>query len=277
MGIDGSNAAIHTALWAVDEAISRDIPLRLLAAVDPGDEHKPDANAAARRLASAEIAIRYAVTAIESTEKPVKIEVEITQGHPVSSLLRSSRSAAMVCVGAVGLRHFQPDKVGSTAAALATKAHCPVAIVRADDGPNHRDKQWIVVGADDTPDTGVLLEAAVEEARLRDAPLRAITCWRPPSGDDRQDQTVTDGNRRVQADLQRRLARWTQRYPGLRVETEAVGGNILDYLKKNGHWIQLVVVSARAGHHIGELIGPAGNAVLHDTHCSVLVVDHQHL
>ena len=35
VGIDGSKAAVHAALWAVDEAVSRDIPLRLLYAIEP--------------------------------------------------------------------------------------------------------------------------------------------------------------------------------------------------------------------------------------------------
>ena len=130
VGIDGSRAAIGAALWAVDEAVSRDIPLRLLYAVDHADAEHLEPREAARKLAAADIAVRYAFTAVESTHKPVKIEVEITQGSPVSSLVRASRTAAMVCVGAVGCRHFQPGRVGSTAAAVAAKAHCPVAIIR---------------------------------------------------------------------------------------------------------------------------------------------------
>ena len=35
VGIDGSRPGIDAALWAVDEAVSRDIPLRLVYAIDP--------------------------------------------------------------------------------------------------------------------------------------------------------------------------------------------------------------------------------------------------
>ena len=35
VGIDGSRAAVGAALWAVDEAVSRDIPLRLVYAIEP--------------------------------------------------------------------------------------------------------------------------------------------------------------------------------------------------------------------------------------------------
>ena len=37
VGIDGSRSAVEAALWAVDEAVCRDIPLRLLYAIDPTD------------------------------------------------------------------------------------------------------------------------------------------------------------------------------------------------------------------------------------------------
>lgn len=36
-GIDGSKAAIRAALWAVDEAVSRGVPLRLLHATERDD------------------------------------------------------------------------------------------------------------------------------------------------------------------------------------------------------------------------------------------------
>jgi nucleotide-binding universal stress UspA family protein len=81
VGIDGSRAALDAALWAVDEAVSRDIPLRLVYAIDSTDNSDTDTEGAARKLATAELAVRYAYTAVESTDKPVKIEVEILQGQ----------------------------------------------------------------------------------------------------------------------------------------------------------------------------------------------------
>ena len=35
VGIDGSEAAMGAALWGIDEALARDIPLRLVYAIDP--------------------------------------------------------------------------------------------------------------------------------------------------------------------------------------------------------------------------------------------------
>ena len=54
VGIDGSRSGIVAALWAVDEAVSRDIPLRLVYAIEPSDNARLDAHVAAEELETAE-------------------------------------------------------------------------------------------------------------------------------------------------------------------------------------------------------------------------------
>ncbi|BBY08226.1 universal stress protein [Mycobacterium noviomagense] len=271
VGVDGSKVAIRTALWAADEAVDRNVPLRLLCAVDQ-DNTKPVDERDTPRLANAEMAVHWASAAVEATDKPVKIEAEISRDSPISALVSASRSAAMVCVGALGLNHFQPGRVGSTAAALAVAAHCPVAIVR---GGGHRPQpscQWIVVEADESPDVGVVLEAAATEARLRNAPLRAVTCWKSSPADQ-----PAAGDCRIRARLDRRMARWRRRYPDLSTEAIALHGCLLDYLAKHAASVQLLVVGARHPDHVREILGAAGNAALVDFNGVLLVVGHQHL
>ena len=267
VGIDGSKAAIRAALWAVDEAVSRDAPLRLLYAIEPGDAPECDPG-------SAERAVRHAITAIEAVGKLVKIESEVIQGPAIGSLIGASAAAAMVCVGALGLRHFRPDRVGSTAAPLARSARCPVAIIRARDDRLHRPADGIVLQLDGTPDNGVL-GATVEEARLRSAAVRAVICRRTVPGD--KWQVDVEGDRWAVADLDRRLARWKRRYPDLRVESVAIHGSFLEYLAYHRCSVRLVIAGARNRQHLGELLGPAGNAVLQDADCSLLIVNRQHL
>jgi nucleotide-binding universal stress UspA family protein len=280
VGIDGSRAAIRAALWAVDEAVSRDIPLRLLYVLDPKEWEETkhvDPDTAAHKLATAEIAVRYAFTAVEATSKPVKIEVEIAHGRPIDTLVRTSGSAAMVCVGAVGFNHFKPGRVGSTARALAAAVHGPVAIVREHEGPTRPHPGWIIVRVDQSPDNGVVLETAVEEARLRKAPLRLLSCWRSRLSDTGDGRPVADGDHRVRSELDRRLARLTRRYPDVDIRSVAVRDSILGYLAKNAESVQLVIIGGRGRHVIRQLLGPAGNAALRHTSCSVLIVDRQHL
>ena len=277
VGIDGSKGAIQAVLWAVDEAVSRDIPLRLLYAIEPDDTPQTPPERAAQKLAMAENTVRYAFTAIEAAEKSVKIEVEITQERPITSLIRASASAAMVCIGAVGLHHVRPERVGSTAAALTVSAHCPVAIIRSHGDWDGRHAHWIVVDAHGPGDNGVVLGTAIEEARLRNLPLRVITCRQGGFSEHSDGGAAEDCDRRIRANLDRQLDRWTRRYPELRVEPVAVRGGLMDYLAENGRSVRLLVVGARDHEHVEELLGPMGHAVLHNADCSMLVVDHRHL
>jgi nucleotide-binding universal stress UspA family protein len=254
VGIDGSKAAIRAAHWAVDEAVKRDVPLRLLYAMGQADM--------ARERAAAESALRRAQSAIEATGRPVKIESEIAHQVPVNSLIRASASAAMLCVGDVGLHHFRAGRMGSTTAALAASTHCPVAIIRDRDDHCRPSAHDIVVEIDGAPDNGLVLGAAMEEALLRDAALQAVICRHIDGG---------------VADLDRRLARWKRQYPQLRVESVVARGTLMEYLACRQRSVQLVVVGSHDRHHLGEVVGPAGNAVLHDADCSLLIVNRQHL
>ena len=276
VGIDGSRSALDAALWAVDEAVSRDIPLRLIYAIDPANTAGTDPQDAARDLAKAEIAVRYAFTAVESTNKPVKIEVEILQDRPTRALLGASRWAAMVCVGAMGLKHSAQGRIGSTAAALASSAHCPVAIVRGHD-PLQAEQQWVVAELDESAASEGVLRRALEEAQLRGAPLRVLVTWQSRFTDVHDGLAVADGNRLAKAQLDRRLAQWRKRYPDLDVQAVAVHGSTLNYLTKNASSIQLLVAGHERAQGINELVGPPGYAALHNGNCSVLICEPQNV
>ena len=103
----------------------------------------------------------------------------------------------MVCVGAVGLHHFRPERMGSTTTALTASAQCPVAIIRDRDDNSRHLADGIIVEADRSPDNGVVLGAAIEEALLRDAPIQAIVC-RQTVADEKAPKD--EGHRRALAD-----------------------------------------------------------------------------
>lgn len=221
VGIDGSRRAVNAALWAVDEAVDRDVPLRLVYAVEP---HRP--HDTTQDFATAESAVRAAAMAIESTGHQVKLEVEIVQGPAVATLLRASRSAAMLCVGALGTNHATGRRPGSAATGLLARSHCPVAIVG--DAVAHRTAGWVVTECDDTPDGHAVLEHALAEARRRNAPLKI----------------VAKGGRDATARAERALARCRGHRPGLDVEVVAANCYTMDYVDQHSGDVQLVVVGA---------------------------------
>ncbi|AMC64967.1 universal stress protein [Mycobacterium tuberculosis variant africanum] len=85
VGIDGSHAAITAALWGVDEAISRAVPLRLVSVIKPTHPSPDDYD---RDLAHAERSLREAQSAVEAAGKLVKIETDIPAGQPARCLWR---------------------------------------------------------------------------------------------------------------------------------------------------------------------------------------------
>ena len=119
VGIDGSAAAINAAEWAVDEAMSRDSPLRLIYILEQ------DSEAIRLETEYAQTALLTACAAVEATGQQVKTETMIVRGRTNAVLAEESRAAAMVVVGAFGNGYPTRKPVGSTAAALARSARCP--------------------------------------------------------------------------------------------------------------------------------------------------------
>ena len=102
VGVDGSDAALAAALWAVDEAVDREAPLRLAHAIGvvrdpsiPFDFYRPEIGY--------EGALRAASSVVTSTGKTVKVETDKLWGSPDTALIAESKTAAMLCVGSAGI------------------------------------------------------------------------------------------------------------------------------------------------------------------------------
>jgi nucleotide-binding universal stress UspA family protein len=96
VGIDGSQAAIQAAEWAVDEAVSREVPLRLVEVITQQAEPAPLASVGNVRMEVeyAQAALRIAAAAVAADGKLVKVETAILQGDPAAVLLAESCSAS---------------------------------------------------------------------------------------------------------------------------------------------------------------------------------------
>ena len=73
VGVDGSKASVEAAVWAVDEAVDRDIPLRLVNVMTRHSEVKQHSRGLDRDYAHAERITHQAWSAVEATGKPVKL------------------------------------------------------------------------------------------------------------------------------------------------------------------------------------------------------------
>ncbi len=265
-GIDGSRSALQAALWAVDEAVDRDIPLRLVCAANstPGAPGNGSAE-----VTAAECAVHDAFTAIGSTGKPVTVEAAIVHGGPVAALAAASRSAEMLCVGSTGLKHAVWGQMGSTASALAASAHCPVAIVPASAGLAATG--WVLAVVDRSAGGNTVLDLAVSEARLRSAPLRVLTTWRNQHTDTQDADRIEAG-----AQLERHLAPWRRTHPDVNIVSTAGDFGVVDHvaqLHRNAEPVQLLVADPGRPGATDVLFGPAGRGALEAARCTLLISD----
>jgi len=253
VGIDGSAAATQAAQWAAEEAAGRDIPLRLVYVID---ERTNDMSV---RLQYAETALRAATRAVEATARPVGLETSIIYGSVDDGLAEESKAAVMVCVGSVGIGRVAWKLLGSTAAILAERAHCPVAIIRRHDKAGRWQRAAIAVAVENSGTTEAAVELAMHEASLRGARLLAVGVSSAESGDVAYDE------------LDRRMDRWRTRYPGVDVHVVTTRDGICDFLAGRDEPVALAVI-ATDGDTVANLVGPVAKGVVHRARCSVLVV-----
>ena len=259
VGVDGSTAALNAARWAIAEAISRDVPLRIVHVAQAGQGLvSADANFH-REAQYAEASLAAASAAVEATGLPVKIETEILWGPVKSSLIDESRHAAMVCLGSTGIGAVAHRLFGSTAATVAEEAYCPVAIIRTRKTPPD-PSDWIVVAVDNVAGNEAVVELAMEEARLRDAPVLAVGVRRTGVA-----QIDCGG-------LDRRVDECRQRYPDVQIYRVPADIGIDQFVAANGNdTAQLAVVGPTDARRITHIVGPHGHSVVPHSECSVLV------
>ena len=257
VGIDGSQAATAAALWGVDEAIGRAVPLRLISVIK---QTHPSPDDYARDLAHAETSLREAQIAVDAGRKPVKIETEIPRGPAGPVLVEASRDAEMICVGSVGIGRYARSILGSTATELAEKAHCPVAVIRTNLDQPPPDVNWIVVRMTDAPGNDAVVKYAAWEAKLRGAPMLVLG--------GRPDELTEHAD----GEFERRVQDWRQRHPEVRVYPITTKHAIASFLRTNDERVQLAVISGAEADQLARLIGPPGHPLFHHPECSVLVV-----
>ncbi len=257
VGIDGSQAAIHAAEWAADEALSRGVPLLMLAMIKTTH---PSAEDYHRDVTHAETSLETARAAIEAMGKPVKVETEILRGQPGVMLVSESDDAEMICVGSVGIGRYSRALLGSTATEVAEKAHCPVAVIRFQPDQRGPDINWIVVAVGDAPGRDAVVDQAMREAQLRKLPVLAV-------GTAQADAAETPSH-----ELETRLWPWRRWYPDVHIYPVAAGGSVTDFLKDIDDLVPLAVIGGSDAGQLAQIVGPHDHPVFRHAEASALIV-----
>ena len=177
VGIDGSEQSAHAALWAVEEALGRDVPLRLVYIVRTDLTGPLSAEEYRIAVDDAKVTLHSVRSEIEAAGRPVVVETEILEGSPAGVLLAESPYASMICLGSSGMGRLGRALLGSTAGMVAERASCSVAIVRSPRESETADghTKWVMVPVRIFTDNDII-DAAVDQAACFSARWRRSGC-----------------------------------------------------------------------------------------------------
>lgn len=259
VAVDGSNAAVNAAEWAAKEALHQAVRLRLVHVIHVPGGATGLANAQSIDDEYAATCLHAACSAVTALDVPLVVDTAILRGEIDSTLIEESSGATLICLGSTGIGRIAAAVLGSTAANVAERARCPVAIIRRTRDRPPPAAGFIAVVLDGSSGSEAAMRWAMEEARLRRAPVLALASRPWPlfdSDDERFDQ---------------RLDHWLQRYPDVSVEIATTRMSAIRYLEGFVGALQLVVIGSEDGRQVMDLVGPHALSVLAHTNCSVLV------
>jgi nucleotide-binding universal stress UspA family protein len=247
VGIDGSESAINAAQWAVDEAVSRDLPLRLVHVIEPGSE--------AVRLEEeyAEIALRTARTAVEDLSGQVTVETAIRRGDIDAILTEESWNAEMICIGSADPETLEEPLEGdSTAAALARSAGCSLVVIGSSDEQVESKSGCVAVIVDGSNTGDAILGDALNEARFRRLSLVVLEVQSPVLHDSCRESA------------EQRMTRWQADYPDVDVHWLAMRTDVASFLTEIARSVAMTIVGGTESGTAAELVEcPTNVAELH--------------
>lgn len=201
----------------------------------------------------------------------------VVENSRAGGLLEASAEASVVVVGSRQLGVIGAALLGSTGAAVAARASCPVVVVRGTGGDPAAGAP-VVVGIDVSDLSEPTLGYAFDHASRYGTPLRAILSWYP--GHHRltrwTDADAESFRTRGLIMLAEALAGWQEKYPDVHVERELSYLHPVDALITGSIDAHLLVVGAQGRHaRVGSLLGSVSQGVLHHATCPVAVVHPQ--
>ncbi|MFE7430262.1 universal stress protein [Streptomyces sp. NPDC057545] len=276
VGTDGSGHALRAVRWAAGEAAARGTALHIVHAVGTGRGSLYLSEEDRRRIVRfANSVLDDAAGLVRRLAPAVPVTTTLCENGTTPCLLGEADPDATVVVGSRGRGGFAPLLVGSDSLDLVAHASVPVVVVPGEE----RERAGVVlVAARDERDRDTLRTAA----RLADrdgAALRVVSVWAffENVGDV---ATVLEGAARLAEERALATARLVEavraEFPDLSVTERAVrAGSVSEALVRETVDVDVIVMGARRrSHHIGSPLGHVTHAVLHHTHCPVLLVPH---
>ncbi len=262
-GVDGSEVALRAVEWAAREAERRRAPLRIVSVSHTRGYDGPAPAVATELRELGERAIDAAVLRSREIAPGLAVSTSLLDGRAAVAIADGGAGAQMIVVGARGVGGFTAMLLGSVSRYVAMHAACPVVVVREHMDAVHRE---IVVGVHD-PDEGTeALAFAFEEAALARAELVALHVWGHAG-----DHALISAE--ATRSLGETLAGWKDKYPGVVVRPDVVGGHPAQVLSEYSARADLVVIGRHGGSSGGRpAVGSTQHAVLHHARGLVAIV-----
>lgn len=282
VGVDGSPASRAAARWAAREAVLRQVPLRLVHAVDwPLDPVFPGLG---RQDVDrwADQALTEAAQELHGRHPNLEITTRCLTARPAAALAAEAADAGLLVLGSRALGGLVGFIVGSVAMSTLVATDTPVVLVRvADDpdGPGTASSAEVVVGVDIHEACDRVLSFAFEEADRRNCPLRAVHGWKMPAAYSYvpffDPDNERDIGRSVTHMVDDMLLPWQHKFPDVNVIHSVFTGSAGDHLVRAAQGAQLVVVGRRVRRSaLGPHLGSVAHAVLHHAAAPVAVIAH---
>lgn len=277
---DGSESSLRAVEWAAREAVLHRGALRIVSVEALPPRMSPDpagreTTAGVVRQVTGRVLDR-AVERVAEVEPGLAVDTDLLPGPPAQALAGLAAGASMLVVGHRGAGGFAAMVLGSVSRYVATHAACPVVVAREETMAVHRE---IVIGIHDPDRSAAALGFGFEEAALRQARLIAVHAWAwslPSAGSagalTPQERAVMDSSG-LQAyaatRLERVIAEWREKYPGVQAGWEVVHAQPARALIGASARADLVVIGRRA---TGSTVGSITYPVLNHAHGPVAFV-----
>lgn len=272
IGVDGSDHGRKALAWGLERAKQYGATVELLHVADDSFLSESaaflsEAQRASEQMLEAEI--EYA----RSLGFTGEITGTAVVGHPIAEVEEASKRGDLLVLGAHTGSKFAGSLFGTRAVKIAATAHCPVAVIPAEDNGEGRG---VVVGVDGSEASRTAVAFAAEEASKRGVPLIAVFAWMPPLTPGLEylwsEELITSQRSAAEEQIAIGLAGLAERYPDLEIHREIVQAPPVSALVNAAEKAELVVVGSRGRGGLSRLLlGSVSHGVLQALPCPVVV------
>ena len=275
VGVDGSVGSRAAVGWAIDEATRRGAPVELVHSWRPmyRATHNAAGDSEAEMVARDHGAWLLAAAAgsVTSSAPQLAVTTRLIKGRPSAGLLEAAAKAQLLVVGARGVGGYAGLSLGSVS--LHVVAHSPssVVVVRS-----AREVGPVIVGIDGSAESKNVLRAALEEANLRHSPLvvmSALFVHSRAEGVLDRERAFAAAQANANYSLEELLGVISTEYGTVEVSQSLPIGYPAEVLANASMSAQLLIVGSHGGGGFsGMKLGSIAHAVVHNAHCTVMVI-----